>query len=63
VGSDVAVKLTTRVFAAIKSDARVGRADALFISMRELIEKGAAFEAHPSQWAPFVVVGEGAASR
>ena len=27
--------------------------------MRELIEKGTSAEAHPSQWAPFVVVGEG----
>jgi hypothetical protein len=27
--------------------------------MRELIEKGSLEEAHPSQWAPFVVVGEG----
>jgi hypothetical protein len=29
--------------------------------MKELIEKGNLAEAHPSQWAPFVVVGEGAA--
>jgi hypothetical protein len=29
------------------------------ISMRELIEKGTSVEAHPSYWAPFVVVGEG----
>ena len=27
--------------------------------MRELIEKGSPAEAHPSMWAPFVVVGEG----
>jgi hypothetical protein len=27
--------------------------------MRELIDKGSFAEAHPSQWAPFVVVGEG----
>jgi hypothetical protein len=27
--------------------------------MRELIKKGNLAEAHPSQWAPFVVVGEG----
>jgi hypothetical protein len=31
--------------------------------MRALIEKGTALEAHPSQWAPFVVVGEGAAAK
>jgi len=26
--------------------------------MKELIEKGSLSEAHPSQWAPFIVVGE-----
>jgi hypothetical protein len=40
----------------------IGRAEAMRISMRELIEKGSPVEAQPSQWAPFVVVGEGAAS-
>jgi hypothetical protein len=30
--------------------------------MRELIEKSTPAEAHPSMWAPFVVVGEGAAA-
>jgi hypothetical protein len=29
--------------------------------MRELIDKGPLADAHPSQWAPFVVVGEGSA--
>ena len=59
VGSDAAVKLTTRAFAELKSNPHIGRAEAFRISMRELMEKGAAYEAHPSQWAPFVVVGEG----
>jgi hypothetical protein len=27
--------------------------------MKELIEKGNLAEAHPRQWAPFVIVGEG----
>jgi hypothetical protein len=36
-----------------------GRAEAFRISMRNLIEKGTLGEAHPSQGAPFVVVGEG----
>jgi hypothetical protein len=31
--------------------------------MKELIEDGDLAEAHPRQWAPFVIVGEGAASR
>jgi hypothetical protein len=40
----------------------IGRAEAFRLSMKELIEKGSLSEAHPSQWAPFIVVGEGAAS-
>ena len=60
VGSDAAVKLTTRAFAELESNSQIGRAEALRVSMRELIEKGSLAEAHPSQWAPFVVVGEGA---
>jgi hypothetical protein len=31
------------------------------VRVRELIANGRLFDAHPSQWAPFVVVGEGAA--
>jgi hypothetical protein len=31
--------------------------------MKELIEKGDRAEAHPTEWAPFFIVGEGAASR
>ena len=42
---------------------RMGRAEAFRASMRELIENGKAYEAHPSEWGPFVVVGEGAAGR
>ena len=63
VGSDAAVKLTTRAFAELKANPKIGRAEAFRLSMRELIEKGSLAEAHPSQWAPFVVVGEGAAVR
>jgi CHAT domain-containing protein len=60
VGSDAAVKLTTRTFAELKSHPEVGRAEALRISMKDLIENGDLSDAPPSQWAPFVVVGEGA---
>ena len=63
VGSDAAVKLTTKAFARLKANPKIGRAEAFRLSMRELIEKGSLAEAHPSQWAPFVVVGEGAAAR
>ena len=44
-------------------DARIGRAEAMRRSMLALIDKGAPEEAHPAYWAPFVVVGEGAAGR
>ena len=59
VGSDAAVKLTTRAFAELKAKPGMGRAEAFRISMRELIDKGQPWEAHPAEWAPFVVVGEG----
>jgi CHAT domain-containing protein/tetratricopeptide (TPR) repeat protein len=63
VGSDAAVKLTTGAFAELRAHPEIGRAEAFRLSMKELIEKGNSTEAHPSQWAPFVVVGEGAASK
>ena len=61
VGSQAAVKLTTRAFAELRNKPRLGRAEALRLSMRALIDAGTAVEAHPSQWAPFVLLGEGAA--
>lgn len=59
VGSDAAVKLTTRVFKELKARPKIGRAEALRFSMREMITKGSLREAHPTYWAPFVVIGEG----
>jgi CHAT domain-containing protein len=44
-------------------DPKLGRAEAMRRSMLALIDKGSTEEAHPSFWAPFVVVGEGAAGR
>ena len=41
---------------------QIVKEEAFRVSMKELIEKGSVSEAHPSQWAPFVVVGEGAAT-
>ena len=41
------------------NDPKVGRAEALRRAMLALIDKGTEQEAHPSFWAPFVVVGEG----
>ena len=61
VGSDAAVKLVTRAFSEIASTPQTSRSEAFRISMRDLIQTGTLAEAHPSQWAPFVVVGEGSA--
>jgi CHAT domain-containing protein/tetratricopeptide (TPR) repeat protein len=63
VGSGAAVKLATRAFAELSANPRLGRSEAFRLSMRELIDKGSTYDAHPSQWAPFVLVGEGAAAR
>jgi CHAT domain-containing protein len=61
--SDATVKLITGAVGKMASDKGVGRAEAMRQSMLALIDKGAAYEAHPAFWAPFVVVGEGAAAR
>jgi CHAT domain-containing protein len=61
--SDATVKLITEAVSRMAADKRVGRAEALRQSMLALIDKGTANEAHPSYWAPFVVVGEGAAAK
>ena len=61
VDSDAAVALTTQAFAAAEKDPRIGRAEALRRSMLALAsDQGDARNAHPSVWAPFVLVGEGA---
>jgi CHAT domain-containing protein/tetratricopeptide (TPR) repeat protein len=61
--SDATVKLITVSARETARDPKVGRAEALRRSMLALIDKGAPYEAHPAYWAPFVVVGEGAAVR
>jgi CHAT domain-containing protein/Tfp pilus assembly protein PilF len=62
VASDAAVKLITETVGATSSDPRIGRAEALRQAMLSMIDKGASNETHPAYWAPFVVVGEGAAA-
>ena len=59
VESDAAVKLTTRAFSEMRAAPDLGRGEAMRRSMAALVERGAAHEAHPYYWAPFVVVGEG----
>jgi CHAT domain-containing protein/tetratricopeptide (TPR) repeat protein len=59
VDSAATVKLITTAMREMASDAKVGRAEALRRSMLALINKAEPKNAHPSYWAPFIVVGEG----
>jgi CHAT domain-containing protein len=61
--SDATVKLITGAAGRMAADKSVGRAEAMRQSMLTLIDKGTVAEAHPAFWAPFVVVGEGAAAK
>lgn len=58
VDSDAAVALTTGAVNAMKAEPKIGRAEALRRSIAALIAKGGK-NAHPSVWAPFVLVGNG----
>ena len=60
VESDATVRLVTSAVGAMRGDPSVGRAEALRRATLALIDKSE-HEAHPSFWAPFVVVGEGSA--
>ncbi len=57
------MKLITGAVSEIALDKRVGRAEALRRAMLAMIDGGKPEEAHPAYWAPFVLVGEGAAAR
>ena len=59
VNSDATVKLIAQAFHEMKADAKIGRAEALRRSMLRLIG-GNDVNVHPANWAPFIVVGEGA---
>jgi CHAT domain-containing protein len=63
VDTEATVKLITGAVKRLTSDRTVGRAEAMRQSMLTMIDKGEPNEAHPKYWAPFVVVGEGAASK
>ena len=58
--SNAAVKLITSAAGTMAHEASAGRAEALRRAMVALIVEGEEAETHPSYWAPFVVVGEGA---
>jgi len=62
VNSTAAVALTTGAFNAMSKDKRIGRGEAMRRSIVALVEGGRPWEAHPAYWAPFVIVGEGAAA-
>jgi CHAT domain-containing protein len=60
VRDDAAAALTTSAFANLKSEPEIGRAEALRRAMLSVMENpDDPTLAHPSAWAPFVVVGEG----
>lgn len=60
VDSGAAVKLITSAVREMSQDPSAGRAEALRRAMIGVIDGAASYEAHPSYWAPFMVVGEGA---
>jgi CHAT domain-containing protein len=60
VDSNATVKIITSAMREIARDRKVGRAEALRRAMLALIDGADAREAHPSSWAPFILVGEGA---
>jgi CHAT domain-containing protein len=63
VASDATVTLITKAIAELKANPKIGRAEALRRSMLSIIDSGKPYEAHPSFWAPFVLVGEGGEGR
>lgn len=63
VDSNATVALIKGAFMQLRANPRLGRAEALRRSMRALMDGTADTSSHPSAWAPFVVVGEGSASR
>jgi CHAT domain-containing protein/tetratricopeptide (TPR) repeat protein len=63
VNSAATVRLITSGVSAMRRDPRIGGAEALRRAMIAMIETGKPFEAHPSYWAPFVLVGEGGAAK
>lgn len=52
-------QLMTKTFNRLAANPETGRAEALKLAMLEIVDQGDSVGAHPSYWAPFVVVGDG----
>ena len=64
VDSYAATMLTSRTFAEMRKDTGIGRAEAFRRAMLALMDDPKRpWAAHPSVWAPFIVVGERGAAR
>ncbi|MGA7805129.1 tetratricopeptide repeat protein [Bradyrhizobium sp.] len=65
VDSQAPVKLTTGMIGAVAQDPAIGRAEALRRAMLAMIDDttNGSERAHPFFWAPFILAGEGGASR
>lgn len=64
VNSYAATMLSSRTFAELKQDVIIGRSEAFKRAMLAVMsDPKRPGDAHPSVWAPFVVVGEGGAGR
>lgn len=59
--SIAAVELVTGAFEELRRNPRIGRSEAVQRAMWRLVSRGGD-RAHPAYWAPFAIVGEGAAT-
>jgi CHAT domain-containing protein len=60
VDSEAATQLTTSTFAAMKSDPKLGRAEALRrCNAGYMNDRGSPLKAYPAFWGPFSIIGEG----
>ena len=61
VSSDAAKRLITKTFEEMQVTPKIGHSEALRRAMLDIIKTGNDSEVHPAYWAPFFLVGEGAA--